>query len=62
MIAKYGDSAWKVAKDLYKARGLVEFWRGVSARMMSMSISSSLLLSVYEVVKRVAIKNNVTND
>ena len=49
------DRRWtvsRVAGDLYRSEGLAGFARGMGARIVTMSVGSSISWFTYEVVKR----------
>ena len=44
----------QVAKDLWRADGSAGFTRGMSARVLNMAPSGALIITVYELVKRLS--------
>eukprot|EP00055_Hartaetosiga_balthica_P016523 m.105047 g.105047 ORF g.105047 m.105047 type:complete len:334 (-) comp9122_c0_seq3:4267-5268(-) len=60
---RVGDGVgWgKVFAQLWKEEGMRGMYKGVSARMGYMSVNSLLMISAYEMVKRLSLKKDVLN-
>ena len=53
-------STFEVAKGLWRAEGISGFTRGIAARVLNMAPSGALIITVYELVKRLSRRDDGT--
>ena len=57
-IMPAGSTVADTAKKVFETNGVLGFWRGASARAMSMTPTAALLMTAYDLLKRISIKKN----